>query len=93
MQGDQLKRKFRRFVQAKAELKTLGRSPKSVNWSPSNTAGMIDGESPREVIHVLMDYRNDNEIVARATMNRGRAAYYNSRLTGTGMAWSVKTGY
>jgi hypothetical protein len=54
---------------------------------------IADQNTPGEVRHVLMDYRNGNECLAVLVMDRRKAYGLNARLEGTGMAWAVKTGY
>jgi hypothetical protein len=59
-----------------------------------NKAQMIaDQNTPGEVRHVLMDYRNGNERLAVLVMDRKKAYGLNERLKGTGMAFAVLTGY
>lgn len=51
------------------------------------------GNTPEEVPHVLLDYRNDNKQLARLVLNRREAYNLNQRLKGTGMAFAAKGGY
>jgi len=59
----------------------------------ANKNDMKDGPAPHEVRHALIDYRNENEVLAIKTLSRQKAWELNRRLKGSGFAWSVKTGY
>lgn len=88
------KERYRRFLRVKLEEKNLGRKAHHISHGHRlNTAQMAESESPSEVTHLLLDYRNGNTVVARKTMNRRQAYEFNQRLKGTGFAWAVRTGY
>lgn len=59
----------------------------------ANKQAMNDADTPEEVRHILLDYRNNNEVLATKTLSRRKAWDLNHRLKGTGFAWAVKTGY
>lgn len=60
----------------------------------ANCATMAnDSDTPGDVKHLLMEYRNGNEILAAKIMSRKKAYGLNERLSNTGFAWAVKTGY
>jgi len=59
----------------------------------ANAGHLSTADVPGEVVHLLIDYRNKNEVLARKTMSRKKAFDLNHRMRNSGLGWSVKTGY
>jgi len=103
MQSTTVKQQFWNYVKAKTEEKK-GR-PKTgrflvqpaalVKRSTIANSESIQsaGEQPIEVLHLLIDYRAGNEVLAKKIMDRRKAFNLNFRLRSTGLAWAVKTGH
>ena len=78
-------------LSAELELRRLGNKPKNVSHGNRRSVQrhIADGTADLEYNHVLIDYKNDNEVIKKSVMSRKEAGRKNKVLKGSGFAWAL----